>query len=119
MGQMEFEIPPRPAGILSDQPRVARFVDRDLQRLALADKLAANVDVSDMGTHRETGNKAAFDKRMRVVAHDLAILACAWFRLIGVHHEIGRSPVAAFGHERPFQAGWKTCPAAAPADPTP
>ena len=44
---------------------------------------------------------------MRVVAHDLAVLAGAGLGLVGIDHEVMR-PVHLLGHERPFQSGRKT-----------
>src|SRR5579871_5733 len=50
---------------------------------------------------------------MRIVAHDLAVLARAGFGFIGVDHEITRTPVGLLGHERPFESGRKPGAAAA------
>ena len=41
---------------------------------------------------------------MRIVAHDFAIFTGAWFRFIGVDHQIGWATIAFFWHEGPFQA---------------
>src|SRR5215467_9616586 len=50
---------------------------------------------------------------MRIVPHDLAVLAGTGLGLIGVDREIMRAAVGLLGHERPFQAGRKTGSAAA------
>src|SRR6476646_10722272 len=49
---------------------------------------------------------------MRVVPHDLAILAGARFGLVGVDHQIMWTSVRFFRHERPLQAGRKSGAAA-------
>src|SRR5262249_14014155 len=59
------------------------------------------------------GEQRALDQEMRIMPHDLAVLAGAGLRLVRVDDEIGR-PRIALGHERPLQPGRKTR-AAAPA----
>src|SRR5215472_2731803 len=51
---------------------------------------------------------------MRIVPHDLAVLAGAGLRFIGVDHQIMRPLADLLGHEGPFEPGRKTR-AAAPA----
>src|SRR6202035_2280283 len=51
---------------------------------------------------------------MRVVPHDLAVLAGSGLGLVGIDHEIAWPSVSGFfRHERPFQAGRKSSAAAA------
>src|ERR1700724_979599 len=51
---------------------------------------------------------------MRIVPHDLAVLAGAGLGLVGIDHEIAWPSVSGFfRHERPFQAGRKSSAAAA------
>src|SRR5262249_928995 len=78
--------------------------------LAFADEFAADVDEAGMSSHGEAGDQAAFDQKMRVVAHDLAVLAGAGLGFVGVDHEIMRPAVRLLGHERPFESGRKTGP---------
>ncbi len=61
--------------------------------LALADEFAAHIDVAGMRAHREAGDQAAFDQQMRIVPHDLAVLAGAGLGLVGIDDEIARAPV--------------------------
>ena len=113
VGDVEVE---RPAVdiVLADQLRLIGLIDRGLQMLALADELAAHIDVADMRAHREAREQAALDQQMRIVPHDLAVLAGAGLGLVGIDHEIARPAVGRFlRHERPFQAGRKARPAAA------
>jgi hypothetical protein len=57
-----------------------------------------------MGPHRIGGDQATFDQMMRIVPHDLAVLARSGLRLVGIDDEIGRARVA-LGHERPLETG--------------
>ena len=114
--QVQIIVPAGPGGILAQQARVIAFVQRRLQGFALADVFAPDVDVAGIGPHREPGNQTALDQRMRIVPHDLAVLAGAGFGFVGIDHQIGRASVGHLGHERPFQAGGKARPAA-PAQP--
>jgi hypothetical protein len=66
-----------------------------------------------MRAHGEAGDHAALDQRVRIVAHDVAVLAGTRLGLIRIDDEIVRAAVALLGHERPFQAGRKPCPATA------
>ena len=100
--------------VLADELRRIGLLDRRLEVLALADEFAADVDVADIGAHGEAGDQAALDQQMRVVPHDLAVLAGAGLGLVGVDHEVMRPAVGLLGHERPFQPGRKAG-AAAPA----
>ena len=75
--QMKVEVPAVRV-VLADQLRVIGLVDRRLQHLALADELAADIDVGDMRPHGEGREQRAFDEQMRIVAHDVPILAGAW-----------------------------------------
>ena len=100
--------------VLADQLGLIGLIDRGLQMLALADEFAAHIDVAGMRAHREACEQAALDQEMRIVPHDLAVLAGAGLGLVGVDDEIARPAVGGFlGHERPFQAGRKARPAAA------
>ena len=77
----------------ADETRLIGLVDRTLQRIALRDILAADIDVAGMRTHREGGDQAAFDEKMGIIAHDLAVLAGAGLRLVRVDDEVMRAPV--------------------------
>src|SRR3546814_7991571 len=70
--------------------------------------------VAGGGAHRETGDEAALQQAVRVVAQDLAVLAGARLRLVGVDHQVGRAVAAVLRHEGPLEAG-REAGAAAPA----
>ncbi|MND66800.1 hypothetical protein D3C80_582010 [compost metagenome] len=62
-----------------------------------------------MGAHGETGDHAAFDQGVRIVAENFAVLACAWLRFVGVDDKIMRTAVRFLRHEGPFEAGREAC----------
>ena len=113
---VEVEIEPGAARVLAEEPRFVSLVDRRLQALALADELAADIDVAGVGGHREAGDQAALGQEVRVMPHDLAVLAGAGLGLVGVDHEVMRPAVRLLRHERPLEAG-REAGAAAPALP--
>ena len=113
MMDIEVEIPAMNV-VLADQPRRVSFIDGALQCLALADELAAQIDVAGMGAHREACHQAAFDQRVRIVAQDVAVLAGARLGFVGIDDQIMRPLLHFLGHEGPFQAGGEAR-AAAPA----
>jgi hypothetical protein len=43
--------------------------------------------------HSPTGDETAFDQFMRIATHDLAILACSRFSLVGIDDEVSRTRV--------------------------
>ncbi len=113
MVHIEIEVPAMHI-VLADQLGLVGLIDRRLQPLALADEFAADIDVAGMRGHGAAGDQAALDQQMRIVAHDLAVLAGAGLGFVGIDHEIMRPLAQGLGHERPLQAGRKAG-AAAPA----
>ncbi len=73
--------------VLADQLGLIGLIDRGLQMLAFPDEFAAHIDVAGMRAHREARDQAAFDQEMRIVPHDLAVLAGAGLGLVGIDHE--------------------------------
>ena len=112
--QVDLVVVAGAAGILADQSGGVRLVDRRLQDLRLAHVFAADVDVAGGGAHAGAGEQAALDQLVRVVAHDLPVLAGAGLALVGVDHQVDRPAVRLLGHERHLEAGREAC-AAAPA----
>ena len=103
MVDIEIEVPAMDV-VLADEPRLIGLVDRGLEPLALADEFAAHIDIADMGAHGGAGDEAAFDEEMRIMAHDLAVLAGAGLGFIGIDDEIVRAAADCFGmkdHLRP------------------
>ena len=90
MVHVEIEIPAMDI-VLADEAGLIGLVDGGLQVFALADEFAAHIDVADVAGHGRAGNQAAFDQQMRIMAHDLAVLAGAGFGLVGIDDEIVRA----------------------------
>ncbi|GJD83145.1 hypothetical protein HPGCJGGD_1008 [Methylobacterium haplocladii] len=91
--------------VLADELGRVGLVDRALQRVLLGNVFTADVDVAGMRRHREGGDQAALDQEVRIVPHDLSVLAGAGLRFVGIDDEIVRPPVRLLRHERPLQAG--------------
>ncbi len=112
MRQIEVKIPTGFRGVFAQQSGVITFVNRRLQRFALADEFTADINIGCMCPHRKGGNQRPLDQGMRIMAHDFAILAGARLGFIGVDHQIGGPTVRFLGHEGPFQTGREPRPAA-------
>ena len=91
--------------VLAEKAGIIALVDRRLQRLALADVLAADIDVGHMRTHGEARDHAALDQRVRIMAHDVPVLAGTRLGFVGVDDEVMRATVGLLWHEGPFEAG--------------
>ena len=76
---IQIEIPARSRRIPPQQTGIIGFLNGGFEDNALVVIFTANIDVARVRAHRETGNQAAFNKRMRVVADDVTILAGAGF----------------------------------------
>ena len=112
MGHVEIEIPAMDI-VLANEAGLIGLVDGGLEVFALADEFAAHIDVAHVAGHGRAGNQAAFNQQMRIVAHDLAVLAGAGFRLVGIDDEIVGPFANHLGHEGPFKAGGEAGAAAA------
>src|SRR5262245_11130899 len=98
--------------ILADELSIVGLVHRRLKALALTNEFATHIDVTSVRSHGKTGNQAALDQQVRVVAHDLAILASAGLGFVRIDNEVMGPPVRFLRHERPLQAGRKSGAAA-------
>ena len=61
--------------VFPDEPRLVSLIDSRLEALALLNVFAAHIDVASVSAHGERGDQRAFDQRVRVIAHDLPVLA--------------------------------------------
>ena len=101
---VNIEIVARAARVLADQPGRVGLVDRGIENTRFVMEFAAAVDIGRAGAHRETGQQTALDQLVRIVTHDLAVLAGTGFGFVGVHDQIGRTAGVFLRHERPFEA---------------
>src|SRR5262249_11649574 len=104
--QVAVEIPAVDV-VLADQLCFVGLIDCGLEHFALADELAADIDVANMRAHRERGDKASLHQRLWIVPHDVPVLAGAGLGLISVDHEIRGPSLYLLRHEGPLQAGGK------------
>mmetsp|Transcript_9730 Transcript_9730/g.39603 ORF Transcript_9730/g.39603 Transcript_9730/m.39603 type:complete len:528 (-) Transcript_9730:20-1603(-) len=111
--QVDVVVVARPARVLAEQARRVGLVDRLVEDDGLVEVLAADVDVARARAHREPREQRALDELVRVLAHDLAVLARPGLRLVGVDHQKRRPPVRRLGHERPLEPRRKARAAAA------
>src|SRR6202047_2985588 len=76
--------------VLADELGLTGLVDRRLQVLALAHEFAADIDVAGVRRHGGAGDQATLDQEMRIVPHDLAVLAGAGLGWGGSDDEVER-----------------------------
>src|SRR5205823_8828119 len=91
--------------VLADKLRRIGLGDRGFQAPALQYKFAANINITDVRLHREASEETALDQKLRIVAHDLPVLAGAGLRFVGVDDEIGGARRSRLRPEGPFEAG--------------
>src|SRR5690606_7523050 len=84
--------------------RIVRLLYGGFEPVTLAHELAAHIDVSGVSIHGASGDQAPFNKVMRIMAQDFAVLAGAGLGFVRVDDEIVRATVADLGHEAPFEA---------------
>ena len=87
--------------VSTDQLGLVGLGDGRLQALTFTDEFAAHIDEARMGAHCETGEQAALDQVMGLMAQDLAVLTRAGLGFVRIDDEIGWARVG-LGHERPF-----------------
>lgn len=90
--------------LCNEEGKWAKGIGGDLDVGRLVVELAADVDVGGAGAHGAAGDQATLDEFVRVVAHDLAVLARARLALVGVDDQIARPAVRRLVHEAPLQA---------------
>src|SRR5690606_35150825 len=102
---VDVEIIARAAGVFADQPGVIGLLNGIVEVTRFQHKLTADVDIGSTRAHRETGDKTPLQQAVRIEAHDLPVLAGAGLGFIRIDHQIARTAIGFFGHERPFEAG--------------
>ena len=107
----EIEIPAVDI-VLADQLCGVALVDGRLQPFTLANELTADIYVASVRAHSEGRDQAAFDQVMRIVAHDLPVLARTGFGFVGIDDEIVRTILHFLRHEGPFETRRETRAAA-------
>ena len=80
MMNVNIEGPAVPVVLANELCRIG-FGDGSLETLTFQDIFAANINVAGMRLHREASDEAAFDQKLRIVAHDFPVLAGAGLRI--------------------------------------
>ena len=109
----DVEVVSRSAGVATDEAGGVGLVDGLVEDDGLVEVFATDVDVGGTGAHGVTGEEAALDELVRVLSHDLPILAGAGLGLVGVDDKEGGPTVGLLGHEGPLEAGGEAGAAAA------
>lgn len=108
--EVDVEVVARAAGVLTDKTSLVSFLDGALKDSGLVVELTTDVDVrssalerslsvvlpirvlqdSSTYVHGASSNQAALEELVRVLPHDLAILASTRLTLIGVDNQVSR-----------------------------
>merc|ERR1719447_1692833 len=100
----EVEVIARATGVGSQEASVVGLPDGLLQVGGLVVELSSDVDVAGPGSHGSARDQAAFNQSVRVVPHDLAILASSRLALVSVDHQVLGAAVVWLVHEAPLKA---------------
>merc|ERR1711959_691903 len=101
---VDLIVPARAARIGSQQAFSTGLGNGLLQCNGFLIKLAANVNVAHVRVHGATGNEASLDELVRVVAHNLAVLASARLAFVRIDDQVLRTTVAHGRHKGPLEA---------------
>lgn len=100
--EKDIEIVSGSARVLAQESLFVGLVNGHLDIGAFVVELAADVNVSGTGAHGFAGDQTALDQLVRVVAHNLAVLARARLALVGVDDQVTRTAVRRLVHEAPL-----------------
>src|SRR5436305_326344 len=81
VSKIKLEIPAMDV-VLADQLGLVSLIDGGLHDLPFAQEFAADIDVTNMRPHGERGDQTTFDQMLRIVAHDVPVLASSRFGFI-------------------------------------
>merc|ERR1719419_1512362 len=101
----QVEVVASAAGFLAKEPSLVGLPDSDLEVAGLVVELSSDVDVSGPSPHGAASHETALHESVRVVPHDLTVLAGAGLALVSVDHEVLGSAVTRLVHEGPLHAG--------------
>merc|ERR1719150_556378 len=100
----EVEVIAGATGVGSQEASVVGLSDGLLQVGGLVVELSSDVDVAGPGSHGGASDQAAFNQSVRVVPHDLTILASSRLALVSVDHQVLGAAVVWLVHEAPLKA---------------
>lgn len=88
---VNIEVVARTAGVLANETSLVGLVDSPLEDGCFVVEFATDVDVGGVGVHGATDNETTLNQLVGILAHDLTVLACARFTLIGVDNQVSGS----------------------------
>ena len=91
-------------GIGAKEASIISLPDGLLKVGGLVVELSSDVDVPSSGTHGSTSHQASLHQGVRIVAHDLTILASSWLTFISVDNQVLWAAIVGFVHEAPLEA---------------
>merc|ERR1719195_2111452 len=100
----EVEVIAGATGVGSQEASVVGLSDGLLQVRGLVVELSSDVDVASPGSHGGASHQTALNKSVRVVPHDLAVLASSRLALVSVDHQVLGAAVVWLVHEAPLEA---------------
>merc|ERR1719209_143157 len=91
------------AGVGPKEAGIIGLLDSLLQVGGLIVELSSDVDVASPGAHGSTSNEAALNQGVRVVTHDLTILASSRLTFVSIDHQVFRATIVGLVHEAPLE----------------
>ena len=91
------------ASVGSKEAGIIGFLDGLLQVGGLVVELSSDVDVASPGTHGSTSNQAALHQGVRVVTHDLTILASSRLTFVSIDDQVLWATIIRLVHEAPLE----------------
>merc|ERR1712181_198385 len=92
------------ASVGSKEAGIIGFLDGLLQVGGLVVELSSDVDVASSGTHGGTSNQATLHQGVRVVTHDLTILASSRLTFVSIDDQVLRATIVRLVHEAPLES---------------
>merc|ERR1719173_296662 len=100
----QVKVVARAAGIGPKEAGIIGLLDGLLQVGGLVVELSSDVDIASSGAHGSTSNEAALHQGVRVVTHDLTILARSRLTFISIDHQVLWATIVGLVHEAPLEA---------------
>ncbi|GMT31566.1 hypothetical protein PFISCL1PPCAC_22863, partial [Pristionchus fissidentatus] len=104
----DVEVVASSEAVLAEETRLQSLVDGLLENDGFVVELSTDVDVGSTSAHCHSSDEAALNELVRVVSHDLAILARSRLSLVSVNYEVLRTAIEGLLHESPLHSGRET-----------
>ena len=108
---VNFEIESRSLNILTKEVVFLGIGDGFFKNYGSLWKFFPNVDVGDVSSNSIGRDYHALDELVRILMDNVAVLECAWFRLVTVTNQVDWLGI--IGRDKsPFDSSWKACTSA-------